>query len=232
MIKEWLVCNNLNDNEVDELLLLINLCMSQNSFQFNKRYYVQNEGTAMGNLLSSFIANFFMSSFEINAKRSMKYFPRIWVRYVDDIFAVFDKNENLDTFCDTINGFHPTIKFTKEIEKDCKLPFLDVNVFRGKNALSFSVYRKPTHTDRYITEDSHHSPAHKRAAFNSMAHRLVNLPLSKDNYEKELKYMYGAAIFNGYSKELIDNTVRKMNFKKNLEIKVYSCKQRTQKTMG
>ena len=38
--------------------------MKQNCFQFNKTFFEQHEGTVMGNALSPFIANLFMSRFE------------------------------------------------------------------------------------------------------------------------------------------------------------------------
>ncbi|KAJ8960542.1 hypothetical protein NQ318_013830 [Aromia moschata] len=54
---------------------------------YNGEYFQQHEGTAMGNSLSPFIANLFMSKFETEVKDKFEYFPRVWFRYVDDIFA-------------------------------------------------------------------------------------------------------------------------------------------------
>ena len=48
-------------------------------------------------------------------------------------------------------------QFTPEREKDRHLPFLDLNVSRGvQGNLETSVYRKPTHADKYLAFDSHH----------------------------------------------------------------------------
>ena len=41
----------------------------------------------MGNSLSGFLAEIFMSFFEIELK-DHPLFPRIWYRYVDDVFAI------------------------------------------------------------------------------------------------------------------------------------------------
>ncbi|KAJ8949369.1 hypothetical protein NQ318_012034, partial [Aromia moschata] len=38
------------------------------------------ERTAMGNSLSPFIANLFMSKFETEVKDTFEYFPRLWFR--------------------------------------------------------------------------------------------------------------------------------------------------------
>ena len=70
-----------------------------------------------------------------------------WLRYVDDTFTAVHKDE--------INYFHEhltdrqnaDIQFTKEIEENGKIPFLDCLVTRdNNNKLSTTVYRKPTHT--------------------------------------------------------------------------------------
>jgi len=49
-----------------------------------------------------------------------------------------------------LNNQHPNIRFTMDIEKNSKFPFLDVLVAKKTdNTLGHQVYRKPTHTDRY-----------------------------------------------------------------------------------
>lgn len=61
--------------------------MDQNVCQFDEKFYILTKGTCMGNALSPFLANLFMSQFEMNLKEEKK-IPRIWWRYVDDVFAV------------------------------------------------------------------------------------------------------------------------------------------------
>ncbi|KAJ8962871.1 hypothetical protein NQ318_001279 [Aromia moschata] len=77
-------------------------------------------------------------------------FPRVWFRYVDDIFAVFDtKPISLHNFVAKLNNRFPTIKFTYEMEHNEQLPFLDVLVIRNsENKLEFDVYRKEIATLR------------------------------------------------------------------------------------
>jgi len=49
-----------------------------------------------------------------------------------------------------------------DIEKDKKLPFLDVLITKkADNTLNHQVYRKPIHTDRYLHAESYHHPAQK-----------------------------------------------------------------------
>jgi len=56
-----------------------------------------------------------------------------------------------------------------DIEENKKLPFLDVLVTKkADNTLGHQVYRKPTHTDRYLHAESYHHPAQKQSAINSL----------------------------------------------------------------
>lgn len=97
----------------------------------------------MGSKLSPLLADVFMSDFE-NQAQKQKMFPRIWWRYVDDIFAPV-KERYLDQTLSLLNSQHSTINFTVEKETDGKLPFLDLLISRkDDNTLKFGIYRKPT----------------------------------------------------------------------------------------
>ncbi|KAJ8946347.1 hypothetical protein NQ318_004237 [Aromia moschata] len=101
---------------------------------------------------------------------------RVWFRYVDDIFAVFDtKAISLDNFVAKLNNRFPTIKFTYEVEHNEQLPFLDVLVIRNsENKLEFDVYRKETATLRYIPNDSHHPFQHKMTLLGNPKDKINN----------------------------------------------------------
>jgi hypothetical protein len=121
----------------------------------------------MERCLSPFIANVFMRTFQSEV---ITFFPKIWLRYVDDIFAV-TKREKVNETLTWLNSQHPKIQFTFEIDGNGRIPFLDVMMERY-DRLVFHVYRKSTSTQRYITADLFHPKIHKNAAFNSMAHRM------------------------------------------------------------
>ncbi|XP_054723405.1 uncharacterized protein LOC129233402 [Uloborus diversus] len=121
-------------------------------FQWNTKFYEQRDGVAMGNPLSPVIANFYMEFFEQKALASTTKKPEIWFRYVDDTFAVWSYGEeDLQLFLQHLNNIHPRFQFTMEKESNNQLPFLDVLVTKKEDGtLGHQVYRKPTHTDRYL----------------------------------------------------------------------------------
>ena len=52
-------------------------------------------------------------------------------------------------------GQNADVQFTKEIEENGKIPFLDFLVTRDNNKLKPTIYRKPTHTDRLLDQSSY-----------------------------------------------------------------------------
>ncbi|XP_062715519.1 uncharacterized protein LOC134291590 [Aedes albopictus] len=179
-------------NHIEAYLSVAKVCMNQNFFNFRGKYYKQTFGLSMGSKLSPLLADLFMSDLE-NEAQKQKLFPRVWWRYVDDVFAPV-KERYVDQTLSMLNSQHETIKFTVEKEVDGKLPFLDLMISRNEdNTLKFGIYRKPTSTDRYITSDSNHFGAQKQAAFHSMAHRLYNVPLDSVEFKEEQNRIYAAA---------------------------------------
>jgi len=45
------------------------------------------------------------------------------------------------------------------------------------------------------------------AAYNSMVHRLLTIPLSPQNYEREVKIIKHIAIANGYKSNMVDRLI-------------------------
>lgn len=183
------------------------LCMKQSYFQFREDIYKVEFGTNMGHPLSPLIAELFMSAFEMDLK-SCGLLPRVWHRYVDDVFAIVEKNE-IQNVLTMLNSKYNSIKFTFETEIDGKLPFLDLLLQRTNNKIEIGVYHKPTTTMRTITSDSHCHIQHKLAAYHCMVYRLCRLPLSIANYMKEHAYIHETARVNGYGSQIVDKLIYK-----------------------
>ncbi|XP_055522791.1 uncharacterized protein LOC129716972 [Wyeomyia smithii] len=195
-------------NQIEAYLSVAEVCMKQNVFQFRGKFYKQVFGLSMGSKLSPLLAELFMNDFEVESQKD-KLFPRVWKRYVDDVFALV-KERYLPQTLNLLNSKHASINFTVEKEKDKKLPFLDLLITKKEDGtLKFGIYRKPTSTDRYITVDSNHFGAQKQSAFHAMAHRLFNIPSEKDEFEAEKDRIYKAAEENGFNRILVQKILRK-----------------------
>ncbi|XP_026741900.1 uncharacterized protein LOC113503954 [Trichoplusia ni] len=157
----------------------ITYCLKSGYFLWRGDFYLQIDGVAMGSPLAPVVANIFMEWFEKKALDSANVKPRYWWRYVDDIFAVVARDA-LKDLTSHLNRVHAKIEVTIEEEKEGKLPFLDVLVIREPNGrVTHTVYRKPTHTDRYLRADSHHHPSH----LSSVPRTLLNRALALCDHE-------------------------------------------------
>ena len=132
--------------------------------------------------------------------------PKIWVRYVDDIFEIAKKDKVQD-LTDHLNQSDDTgnIKFTVEVEEDGKLPMLDVLMHRTEEKkLKTTVYRKKTHTNRYLNYKSHHPLIHKVGVARTLLDRKNNIVMEEEDRKTEDKTIYEALSWNGYPKWVVD----------------------------
>ena len=75
-------------------------------------------------------------------------------KYVDDIFVLFKGPEHAKLYVDYMNSKRKNINFSFETEKDGRMPFLDVTVFRENGKFVTNVYRKETFTGVYTNFSS------------------------------------------------------------------------------
>ena len=190
--------------DINDIISLLQFTLSNNYFMFNDRVYKQVHGCAMGSPVSPVVANLCMEEIEESAINSSSVPPKIWKRYVDDSFCIIKKG-NVPAFHDTLNSVDANISFTIEIESDNKISFLDTLVTRRNGTIAVDVYRKPTHTDRYLDYNSHHDNKHKASTAATLLHRALKLPNSSEGKERELNRVYSALESNGYPSNFIKN---------------------------
>ena len=59
--------------------------------------------------------------------------PKIWLRFIDDIFMIWGHGRHeLENFIHLANKLHPTIKFSINTNEQ-EIPFLDTVIYRGSN---------------------------------------------------------------------------------------------------
>ena len=108
----------------EDIMDLLNLCLTSTYFQYNGKHYKQLHGTAMGSPVSVVVTESVMQNIEERALSTCRQTIPLWLRYVDDTFTAVHKDE-IDEFHDHLNEPNADIQFTREIEEDEKLPFLD-----------------------------------------------------------------------------------------------------------
>ena len=86
------------------------------------------------------------------------------------------------------------------------------HVSRDNGKLSINLYRKPTHTDRFLDFYSHHDKNHKTTTAATLIHRATNLPNSETGRDQEIKHVYTALESNGYPTNLISQITKKTCF--------------------
>ena len=186
---------------VDQVTHLLDLCLRTTYFMYQGEFYQQRDGAAMGSPVSPVVANIYMEMFEDLALRT-ELAPRIWRRYVDDTFCVMEK-EHSEAFLDHLNTLRPTIQFTMELEMDRSLPFLDTLLTRREDgSINIGVYRKMTHTDRYLHYSSHHPEHMKRGVASCLFHRARTVAVG-ENIKKEERHLAGVLEENGYPDHII-----------------------------
>ena len=116
----------------------------------------------MGTRVAPSYANIFMGEFENKYIYTYPKQPLFWLRYIDDIFMIWDDDiQGLEKFIDHINTCHHSIKFTHEISEK-SVSFLDVKVtIDENNNIQTTLHTKKTDTHNYLRYDSAHSKSCK-----------------------------------------------------------------------
>jgi hypothetical protein len=174
----------------DDVLALFKHVLTSTYFCFDGQFYEQMDGVAMVSPLSTIIVNFFMEDFEKKAIEQAKHKPVCWLKHVDDTFVIWPHGqEKLTEFLNHLSGLHSKIQFTMEKEGGGHLPFLDIDIYiKTDSSLGHKVYQKPTHTNLYLHQNSHHHPANKQSVLTSLIHKAKAL-CDQDSLTQELEFL-------------------------------------------
>lgn len=94
---------------------------------------------AISSTLSPVLAKPFMEFFELELLPSISLPPTVWLKYVDDVFALWPDDSTLfPDFLSQLNSFLPSIlSKISEWEVDNKLPFFETLVYRSADLGDF-----------------------------------------------------------------------------------------------
>ena len=188
---------------INEILHLLEFCLHATYLSFRGEVYRQAFGTAMGSPVSVTVANLVMEDVEERALSSLDPPLPFWKRYVDDTCTAVPA-DRIDELMDHLNGVEKSIQFTVELECDGKLPFLDLLLsHESDGSITTAVYRKSTHTGRYLDFESHHPLSHKKSVVNTLLSRARSHSSSTSTATFELNHVIGALKSNGYPKAFL-----------------------------
>ena len=141
--------NTIHDLDRNGMTEFLTLAAYQSFFIFDQVMYIQIDGIAMGSQLGPILANTFLCHFEKQwlSECPPDTLPKVFKRYVNDIFEMFLCQSHLKDFVNYMNTKHANIKFTSEFEENDSFFFLDVKTTRRNNQLVTSVFRKATFSD-------------------------------------------------------------------------------------
>ena len=162
----------------------------------------------MGSPLSPILCELFLQHFEKRALSSFTGSVDLWLRYVDDTLVIMEKCRISD-FLLHLNSVHDSIAFTCEEEQNGQLPMLDVEITRDGQQLHMSVYRKPTHSNRYLHYKSNHPPHVKAGVVSCLVRRAKDI-CDSDDLEKELTFLQKVFTNNGYPTNCVRKSHRRL----------------------
>jgi hypothetical protein len=147
-----------------------------------------------------------MEHFEKLALDSAQHKPSLCLRYVDDTFVIWPHGaDELQNFPTHLNNLRSSIQFTMEIESEGAIPFLDVLVTRKGTALTTKVYKKPTHTGRYLNFNSKHP---QRGIIRSLHYRASTMCQERQVLLVEANNLRRDLQLNGYPQGFINSVLK------------------------
>ena len=188
---------------------LLKLVLENCAFSFQGNLFKQIYGATMGSPCSPVVVNIYMEYFEELALGPELPIPiKEWKRYVDDVFSIVPKGKQ-EELLRYLNSINPHIKFTVEQpNSEGAIPFLDTLPKPNGNEISVSVYRKPTHTDRYLDFKSCHPILAKRAVVRAPMYRGKNMCSDPVILTKEMEHLNKVLHYNNYPQWMNDKCGR------------------------
>lgn len=152
--------NAFTPTHLDFLMNLLHWILTENYCTFDNVIYHQLKGTAMGTPVAVSYANIFLYGIENPLLDTFT--PSFFIRYIDDVFAVFESKVAALQFVQKFNEFCPSIKFeavTTErtgIMLDLELS-LNYDANSDSDIITHKIYQKPMNIYQYIPTQSEHS---------------------------------------------------------------------------
>jgi hypothetical protein len=190
-----------------QVLDLLSFLLHNSYFVFEGTQYHQVSGCAMGSPVSAVIAELVMQEVEEKALETSPVRPKWWRRYVDDSNACI-KRDGVEVFHSHLNSINANIQFTVEMPTTTmgknSIAFLDTNnTVNEDGKIEVGVYRKATHTSKYLDFHSHSPAQSKRAVVKTLMDRAKCIPSTTAQRQNEKRRVISDLKANGYPESFI-----------------------------
>ena len=138
-----------------------------------------------------------MKYFESLAIPSSSTLIKWWFRYAYDVHSATRKDQ-VNKLQEHLNSIDPHIKFIKELPGTDGLSFLDTLTKPTGNSIESTVYRKPTHTDRYLDYKSSPLISAKLSVIHSLIHSAKQVCSTPEFPTKEMDHLHKVLQNNHY----------------------------------
>ena len=196
-----------------KILDAMNHILKNNTFVFESSVFKQVHGTAMGTPMAPSIANLFMGWLEerILADSPVHIDKDFWKRFIDDIILLWTgTDEQLKSFENFINSYHPTIKFTIEASL-VERPYLDILVKLVDGFIHTDLYTKPTDAHAYLHFSSCHPRHCKENIPYSQMLRIRRICSKDEDFKRHTQAMSEQFKQRGYSARCVSNAIERVS---------------------
>ena len=136
--------------------------------------------------------------------------PNFYLRYVDDILAAYDNEQDSLFFLDRLNKRHPNIKFMIEKQINNSIAFLDVFISGINNQnLTRQTYHKFTYTGLLLSFKSFASFSCKISLIKFFVDRSFKIFNNSTFFHNDIESIKSNLIKNSYQSLLIDKGIVK-----------------------
>ena len=216
---------------IKDLEQMFSFILKHNYFEFNKKYYLQIHGTAMGSPFAPNFANIFMHNCESHLLRTAPddKTPLVWKRFIDDVFLVWTHGEEaLLKFLHHCNQCFPTMRFTAEHSLQ-RINFLDTTIYFNKEGtLESTLFVKEQDICTLLHNDSFHPTSCKKGIIYSQALRYRRIITNNEQLEEKLETLRNNLIRRGYNLSEIKTQFNKIRQYSQTDLLFDSNKQTTQ----
>ena len=168
----------------------------------------------MGSPLSVTLANFFMAHVERQIMLDNDIVrPHVYVRYIDDVFAMFSNVTDHIDFLNVLNNQHPNLKFTVEFGGK-SIAFLDVKVSIENANFETWVFRKEINTNVMLNKIAVCPIQWKTGLITCLLNRAWLVCSNYNRLHQEFDNLRSIFVQNGYTQAFFDKVLKRFLYRK------------------